>query len=88
MVTFECFRTEQNCKHVNSLTCFVYSKIGNKFVRGNIRIKKKQCSFSSVDVIAIASGPHHVVAIGSEGEVFSWGSGADGRLGLGTEDDQ
>ena len=41
-----------------------------------------------MDVTAVACGTKHVVVVGSEGEVFSWGRGADGRLGLGTEDDQ
>ncbi len=40
-----------------------------------------------MDVIAIAAGPHHVVAVGSESEVFSWGRGEAGRLGLGNEED-
>ncbi|XP_052802250.1 serine/threonine-protein kinase Nek9-like [Mya arenaria] len=43
-------------------------------------------SLLSVDVIAVACGPSHVVVVGSEGEIFSWGNGAAGRLGLGTED--
>ncbi|WAR02234.1 NEK9-like protein [Mya arenaria] len=43
-------------------------------------------SITSVDVIAVACGPSHVVVVGSEGEIFSWGNGAAGRLGLGTED--
>ncbi|CAC5359325.1 Serine/threonine-protein kinase nekl-2,Probable serine/threonine-protein kinase nek3,Serine/threonine-protein kinase Nek1,Serine/threonine-protein kinase Nek6,Serine/threonine-protein kinase Nek7,Serine/threonine-protein kinase Nek8,Serine/threonine-protein kinase Nek11,Serine/threonine-protein kinase Nek3,Serine/threonine-protein kinase Nek4,Serine/threonine-protein kinase Nek9,Serine/threonine-protein kinase Nek5 [Mytilus coruscus] len=42
----------------------------------------------SIDVIAVACGKKHVVVVGSEGEVFSWGCGADGRLGLGNDDDQ
>jgi len=41
-----------------------------------------------VDVIAVACGPSHVVVVGSEGEIFSWGNGASGRLGLGTEENQ
>eukprot|EP00105_Crassostrea_gigas_P014526 XP_011431214.1 PREDICTED: uncharacterized protein LOC105330955 isoform X4 [Crassostrea gigas] len=40
----------------------------------------------SLDVIAISCGSKHVVVVGSEGEVLTWGCGADGRLGLGTED--
>jgi NIMA (never in mitosis gene a)-related kinase len=42
----------------------------------------------SIDVTAVACGKKHVVVVGSEGEVFSWGCGADGRLGLGNDDDQ
>jgi alpha-tubulin suppressor-like RCC1 family protein len=36
----------------------------------------------SIDVTAVACGKKHVVVVGSEGEVFSWGCGADGRLGM------
>lgn len=42
----------------------------------------------SVDVMAVASGLHHVAAVGSDGEIFSWGKGADGRLGLGSEENK
>ncbi|XP_022103366.1 uncharacterized protein LOC110986064 isoform X2 [Acanthaster planci] len=41
----------------------------------------------SVDVTAISSGPQHVFAVGADGEVFAWGVGKDGRLGLGDEED-
>ena len=44
--------------------------------------------FYSVDVTAVACGKDHVVVVGSEGEVFAWGSGADGKLGLGNEENQ
>ncbi|KAL4216374.1 hypothetical protein ACF0H5_024101 [Mactra antiquata] len=43
-------------------------------------------SLLSVDVISVACGPSHVVVVGSEGEIFAWGQGADGRLGLGNEE--
>jgi len=39
----------------------------------------------SVNVTALAAGPQHVLAVGSEGQVFSWGQGSHGRLGLGTD---
>ena len=45
------------------------------------------CFCRSVDVIAIAAGPQHVVAVGSESEVFAWGRGDGGRLGLGNDED-
>ena len=41
----------------------------------------------SVDVIAIAAGAQHVVVVGSDSEVFAWGRGGDGRLGLGNDED-
>ena len=42
----------------------------------------------SVDVTAVSCGPGHVAVVCSNGLVFTWGRGADGRLGLGNEDDQ
>ena len=42
----------------------------------------------SVDVTAISSGPGHVVVATSEGMAYSWGCGADGRLGLGNDEDR
>ncbi|XP_071479348.1 uncharacterized protein [Diadema antillarum] len=44
-------------------------------------------SLLSVDVTSIACGPEHVVVAGSDGEIFAWGKGKDGRLGLGDEED-
>ncbi|XP_059148769.1 uncharacterized protein LOC131935999 [Physella acuta] len=45
-------------------------------------------SLLSVDVMAIASGLKHVVAIGRSGQVLSWGDGSSGQLGLGSEESQ
>lgn len=41
----------------------------------------------SVDVNGIACGSHHVVVVGGDGEIYSWGRGEGGRLGQGHEDD-
>ena len=38
-------------------------------------------------VVEVAAGKHHTVAVVEGGEVFSWGRGGDGRLGLGNDDD-
>ena len=43
--------------------------------------------FSSVDVVAIGCGSEHVVVVGGQGDVYAWGRGSQGRLGLATEDD-
>ncbi|XP_049779795.1 serine/threonine-protein kinase Nek8 [Schistocerca cancellata] len=42
----------------------------------------------SVDVIMLASAAQHVVILSADGDLFSWGRGDGGRLGIGTEDDQ
>ena len=45
-------------------------------------------SLLSFDVVAMASGMSHVVVIGREGQVMSWGDGSHGQLGLGSEESQ
>ena len=40
-----------------------------------------------IDVKAIACGSEHVVVVGGQGDVYAWGRGEGGRLGLGHEDD-
>lgn len=38
------------------------------------------------EIVQVACGASHVLAISNEGEVFAWGRGDNGRLGLGTLD--
>jgi NIMA (never in mitosis gene a)-related kinase len=38
------------------------------------------------EVTQISCGASHVIAVTNEHEVFSWGRGDNGRLGLGTQD--
>jgi alpha-tubulin suppressor-like RCC1 family protein len=40
------------------------------------------------NVVQIACGDFHVLALTSSGEVYSWGSGSDGQLGIGTTSNQ
>lgn len=42
----------------------------------------------SFDVTSVSCGSAHVAVVTSEGVVFSWGSGGDGRLGLGDEENR
>ena len=44
-------------------------------------------SLLTVDVTAVTCGPEHVVVVGSKGDVYAWGRGKSGRLGLGNEED-
>lgn len=41
----------------------------------------------SVDVALIGCGPHHVAVLSRDGEMYAWGRGDGGRLGLGHEED-
>jgi alpha-tubulin suppressor-like RCC1 family protein len=43
--------------------------------------------FSKV-ITSVASGRDHTLALSASGNIFSWGLGHDGRLGLGTESSQ
>ncbi len=45
------------------------------------------CPLSHPLPTQIACGDSHNLALSAEGRVFAWGSGAYGRLGLGTEMD-
>ena len=42
----------------------------------------------SVDVVDVGCGAEHVVVVGGRGDVYSWGRGQAGRLGLNSEEDQ
>ena len=41
----------------------------------------------SVDILSVSCGNEHVVVVGGNGDVYAWGRGAGGRLGLGNEED-
>ncbi|ELT98382.1 hypothetical protein CAPTEDRAFT_123860, partial [Capitella teleta] len=43
--------------------------------------------FVNRPVLQVSCGDAHVIALTKEGEVYTWGSGEFGRLGIGTEDD-
>ncbi|KAF4516945.1 hypothetical protein B566_EDAN005546, partial [Ephemera danica] len=40
----------------------------------------------SVDVVEVSCGSEHVVALSSQGSIYTWGQGHEGRLGHGTEE--
>ncbi|GLG93936.1 Probable E3 ubiquitin-protein ligase HERC2 [Gryllus bimaculatus] len=42
----------------------------------------------SVDAAVLACGPHHVAVLSGEGDMYTWGRGDGGRLGLGHEEDR
>ena len=42
-------------------------------------------NFAQNAVVAVAAGTYHSLAVTRRGQVYVWGSGKHGRLGLGTE---
>ena len=53
----------------------------------SLSVPKLVESLLTVDVSDVACGTGHVVIVGSQGDVYSWGRGSLGRLGLGNEED-
>ena len=41
------------------------------------------CSFNRMKIVQVACGEGHTIALATDGEVFAWGAGDGGRLGLG-----
>ena len=76
-------------KHVMlTNSCYVLSSTITRFERKPTHSTNGTCDCCSVDVRSIACGPHHVIAVGSDGDVYSWGRATDGCLGLGNDDNQ
>lgn len=38
----------------------------------------------AIKKVAVHSGGKHCLAVSTQGEIYSWGEGEDGKLGLGT----
>ncbi|KAK4780665.1 hypothetical protein SAY87_016771 [Trapa incisa] len=73
--------------HVYAMGSPVYGQLGNPHADGKLptRIEGK---LSKSFVEEIACGAYHVVALTSRTEVYTWGKGANGRLGHGDTDDR
>lgn len=41
----------------------------------------------STNIVQLATGKHHVLALDIKGQVFSWGKNDKGQLGLGIDND-
>lgn len=39
------------------------------------------CNMAGVKIVKLAAGAEHSLAVSASGELFSWGSGSNGRLG-------
>ncbi|VFR02950.1 unnamed protein product [Cuscuta campestris] len=73
--------------HVYSMGSPVYGQLGNPQADGKLpcRVEGK---LANSFVEEIACGAYHVAVLTSRTEVFTWGKGANGRLGHGDMDDR
>ncbi|OQS05619.1 E3 ubiquitin-protein ligase HERC2 [Thraustotheca clavata] len=65
-----------------------YGQLG---VAGTMRYQRSPVHVTSLDdvqVTQVAAGDYHSAALTASGEVYTWGNGRDGQLGLGTSDDR
>ncbi|MBA0864601.1 hypothetical protein Goshw_004534 [Gossypium schwendimanii] len=65
----------------------VYGQLGNPFADGKIPCLVED-KLSGKFVEEIACGAYHVAALTSRNEVYTWGKGANGRLGHGDVEDR
>ncbi|GMI97384.1 hypothetical protein like AT5G19420 [Hibiscus trionum] len=73
--------------HVYAMGSTVYGQLGNPQADGKVptRVEGK---LSKSFVEEISCGAYHVAALTSRTEVYTWGKGANGRLGHGDVDDR
>ncbi|XP_011004007.1 PREDICTED: uncharacterized protein LOC105110613 [Populus euphratica] len=73
--------------HVYTMGSPVYGQLGNPLADGKLptRVEGK---VSKSFVEEIACGAYHVAVLTSKTEVYTWGKGANGRLGHGDTDDR
>ncbi|XVE55183.1 hypothetical protein DITRI_Ditri03aG0139100 [Diplodiscus trichospermus] len=73
--------------HVFTMGSTVYGQLGNPYTDGKIPcLVEDKLSGECVD--EIACGAYHVAVLTSRNEVYTWGKGANGRLGHGDVEDR
>ncbi|KAE8685706.1 Regulator of chromosome condensation (RCC1) family with FYVE zinc finger domain isoform 3 [Hibiscus syriacus] len=73
--------------HVFTMSSTVYGQLGNSYTDGNIPSLVKD-KLSGECVEEITCGAYHVAVLTSRNEVYTWGKGANGRLGHGDVEDR
>ncbi|KAH0452377.1 hypothetical protein IEQ34_019676 [Dendrobium chrysotoxum] len=73
--------------HVFTMGRSMYGELGNPQFDGKVPCLVQDRLVGEL-VEEIACGSHHVVVLTSRSEVYSWGRGANGRLGHGDTDDR
>lgn len=75
------------CGQVYTMGSNAFGQLGNPSIDGKLHTVVKG-SISSSCVQEIACGSHHVALLTSKAEVYTWGKGANGRLGHGNNFDR
>ncbi|XP_044481650.1 PH, RCC1 and FYVE domains-containing protein 1-like isoform X2 [Mangifera indica] len=73
--------------HVYTMGSPVYGQLGNPHADGKLPTRVEGKLFKNF-VQEIACGAYHVAVLTSKTEVYTWGKGANGRLGHGDTDDR
>lgn len=73
--------------HVFTMGSTVYGQLGNPYSDGKLPCLVED-KLSGEIVEDIASGSYHVAVLTSKNEVYTWGKGANGRLGHGDVEDR
>ncbi|TKY53724.1 E3 ubiquitin-protein ligase HERC1 [Spatholobus suberectus] len=73
--------------HVFTMGGTAYGQLGNPMSDGKVPILVRDKLVGEF-VEEISCGAHHVVVLTSRSELYTWGRGANGRLGHGDTDDQ
>ncbi|KAJ6774101.1 REGULATOR OF CHROMOSOME CONDENSATION [Salix purpurea] len=73
--------------HVFTMGSTVYGQLGNPYADGKVPCLVED-KLSGECVEEIACGAYHVAALTSRNEVYTWGKGANGRLGHGDGEDR
>ncbi|MQL91819.1 hypothetical protein Taro_024434 [Colocasia esculenta] len=73
--------------HVYTMGSTVYGQLGNPQADGKVPVRVEG-KLANNFVEEIASGAYHVAVLTSRTEVYTWGKGANGRLGHGDTNDR
>lgn len=73
--------------HVFTMGSTVYGQLGNPYADGKLPCLVED-KLSGESVEEIACGAYHVAILTSRNEVYTWGKGANGRLGHGDVEDR
>ncbi|RWV81886.1 hypothetical protein GW17_00056655 [Ensete ventricosum] len=73
--------------HVFTMGSTVYGQLGNPHSDGRLPCMVED-KLIGESVVEVASGSYHIAVLTARGEVYTWGRGANGRLGHGDLEDR